>query len=113
MAENTTQTDDAALVCDTCGWQVSAPLFELALAVHCPGHSAEDFLAFAHCCACVQDRCACGGAVTVEDLAALLAALGDTPTPPRLVDWWDAVWAYDATHPAHRVGGVLCAARTA
>jgi hypothetical protein len=51
--------------------------------------------------------------VTVEDLAALLAALGDTPTPPRLIDWWDAVWAYDATHPAHRAGGVLCAAPTA
>src|SRR5215475_8783838 len=88
MAQDPTPTD-TALVCEACGWQVPAPLFELALAVDCPGHSAGDFLEFAHCCACVQDRCACGGAVTVEDLAALLAAFGDAPTPPRLVDWWD------------------------
>jgi hypothetical protein len=90
----THDTTDLAAVCERCDWLVPEPLWNLARRVEHPRHSAWRFLMLAHCCVCVQVRCACGGTATIEALTALIEELGDAPTPPGPAEWWDAVQVY-------------------
>jgi hypothetical protein len=99
--------------CANCGGEPPADLLTLARTARHHAEPPHAFLALAHCCACAEGVCPCGGYVTVADLEALADAFGDAADfdtftgrvgarPFRREVYWEAAMVSQVLHADHQ-----------
>jgi hypothetical protein len=101
-AQDMIMPDASAIVCDVCGWPFPVYLVEVALRWHCPEASAGVFLRIAHCCACAQAGCACGGYLTLDEIHALSAAFTEANPEDDGPFEWTVAMVFQDMHADHR-----------